>query len=67
MVNVYIDHCLYHRCFYLDSRVQVRTSFFFFLFMARVPSVYVFFFFDVVFVNEYVCLNIDALICEHIK
>lgn len=35
--------------------------------MARVPSVYVFFFFDVVFVNEYVCLNIDALICEHIK
>lgn len=30
VVSVYIDHCLYHRCFYLDSRVQMHTSFYFF-------------------------------------
>lgn len=63
VVNMYIEHRLYHRCFYHGRSVEVRTSLVCSFFFSWREFLLCFFF----IVNEYVCLNFDALICKRIK
>lgn len=60
VVSVYIDHCLYHRCFYLDSRVQMHTSFYFF-FLYGASSFSVRFFLLTLFSSTNMCAWMSRL------
>lgn len=62
LVNMYIEHRLYHRCFYHGRSVEVRTSLVSFFFFSWREFLLCFF-----IVNEYACMNFDALISKHIK